>query len=601
MPRRPRQTSPLRPLGPRYLCFLTETRTEATGSFYVVRRVNKSQTAADTDYVFISYTRRQFYTQNAFKPSISPATLVGLKAAAERDKATLVGYAITAAKEAGVPAFWVDFECVRPEDDGDEQAGMEDVYRICDIVRAAHSMSIVIGPPLDEHNEHVANDPFNKAEWLLDWGKRMWTVPEALLCPSEHRITVYGTGPAEPEKIAKRNLAGRVWDDADTIRQLIDHYEGNLHLTQLELISIALECLQRRQTEMRNAGDVAYVLMGLLRLRPKVDKADSDFQAFAKLSLANDSDMILERIMCLRSPDAESAWHDMRDVWNAKLWHIDPLYQIADIGTNNTVIIGNASGTSIDWESLKPVDFNGAGTRQRYRWHYIRYFSALVLAYCAVILIIFQFLYWPTLEHLTGGGSGSDLERSKILVLKRLGGAWTAFVIFAIPVPAWLSQHFRGDFTATQARMFGIKGRPNLGEVEISIFGSECRRLRWDSDSFIDQEDAKRPVFTIVDTLSCTATSFRAEKAPTVAFIGAHEGGMSRMILCSYDAAAGAFVEETIVRMESAVLQRMPRLDRFRFAVAPAPIMEDLLTRRSMESDLMELPDIPEFLSIDRP
>lgn len=558
------------------------------------------QSTADKDYVFISYTRRHFYVQNTFKPSISPATLTSLKAAAKRDKAILVGYAITAAKEAGVPAFWVDFECARPEEDGDAEADMEDVYRICDIVRAAHSMSIVIGPPLDDCNEHIANDPSNKAEWILDWGKRLWTVPEALLCASEHGITVYATGSVESEKIAKRQLAGRVWDDANTIRQLIDHYEGNLHLSQLELISVALECLQRRQTEIRNAGDVAYALMGLLRLRPKVDKADSDFQAFAKLSFANDSDMFLERIMCLRSPDAESPWHDMRDLWNAKLWHIFPLYQVADIGTNNTVIIGSASGTSIDWESLKLVDFTGAGTGKRYRWHYIRLSGNLVFGFCAVILIL-QFLFWPTLDILAREGSGRDLERSKNLVSKLMGFVLTLSVIMAVPVPAWLSQHFRGDFTATQARIFGIKGRPNLDEVETSIFGSDCRRLTWNSDSFVDDEDAARPEFTIIDTLSCTATSFRAKQAPTIAFVGAHQGGMLRMILCSYDTAAGAFVRETIVRMESAVLPRMPLLDRFRFAIAPAPRIEDLPPRRSMESNSMELPDIPEFLSIDRP
>ena len=38
---------------------------------------------------------------------------------------------------------------------------------------------------------------------------------------------------------------------------------------------------------------------GLLRQRPVVDRTDSEFQAFARLSLANDSDSLLEGLMCL--------------------------------------------------------------------------------------------------------------------------------------------------------------------------------------------------------------------------------------------------------------------------------------------------------------
>ena len=45
--------------------------------------------------------------------------------------------------------------------------------------------------------------------------------------------------------------------------------------------------------------------MGLLRLRPKIDRTDSPFQAFARLSLANDSDMLLERLMCIL-PESDS-------------------------------------------------------------------------------------------------------------------------------------------------------------------------------------------------------------------------------------------------------------------------------------------------------
>jgi len=64
--------------------------------------------------------------------------------------------------------------------------------------------------------------------------------------------------------------------------KLIDHYEGNLILNQLELVTLALECLHRRATTEYLHGDHSYALMGLLRVRPEIDPTDSAFQAFAR-------------------------------------------------------------------------------------------------------------------------------------------------------------------------------------------------------------------------------------------------------------------------------------------------------------------------------
>lgn len=64
--------------------------------------------------------------------------------------------------------------------------------------------------------------------------------------------------------------------------KLVDHYEGNLILNQLELVTLALECLHNRKTSLKFQGDVSYALMGLLRIRPKIDPSDSAFQAFAR-------------------------------------------------------------------------------------------------------------------------------------------------------------------------------------------------------------------------------------------------------------------------------------------------------------------------------
>jgi len=120
---------------------------------------------------------------------------------------------------------------------------------------------------------------------LQQFGRRVWTFPEVLLSPAGKDIKVYARGSdlLRPESIPKNQFAARVWKwDSLIARQLIDHYEGNLILNQLELVTIALECLRNRQTTEYLPGDHSYALMGLLRIRPKIDPTDSDFQAFAR-------------------------------------------------------------------------------------------------------------------------------------------------------------------------------------------------------------------------------------------------------------------------------------------------------------------------------
>ncbi|KAK5093077.1 hypothetical protein LTR70_002068 [Exophiala xenobiotica] len=317
---------PERLLGPRFLCYLDDTQPRGYKTLNTKDWAKANGAGGTADYIFVSYTRRQFYTLIAGDPSLPVEHNVTLQKAADRDTATLIDFAIRASRAANVSAFWIDYERVQPEGGERAEDSMEDVYRICDIVRSAHSLAIVTRPALLPNYEHDGDEALKtKADWLHDWGRRLWTVPEALLCPAEHRIAVYAVGSPTPEHVVERNLASRVWDDAGALRQLVDHYESSLPLTQIELISIALECLQRPQTEKRRNGDVAYALMGLLRQRPKVVKNDSDFQPFARLSLVNDSDMLLERLICLKPSTLDASWHNMHDAWKARLWDIYPL------------------------------------------------------------------------------------------------------------------------------------------------------------------------------------------------------------------------------------------------------------------------------------
>ena len=119
---------------------------------------------------------------------------------------------------------------------------------------------------------------------LRQWGTRMWTFPEVLLSREGQPIKVYirNTDLSQPIVYHKNQFADEVWTDAPTSRQLIDHYEGNLILNRLELVTIALHCLYSRQTTEKFMGDHSYALMGLLRVRPTIDESDTAFQAFAR-------------------------------------------------------------------------------------------------------------------------------------------------------------------------------------------------------------------------------------------------------------------------------------------------------------------------------
>jgi hypothetical protein len=140
-------------------------------------------------------------------------------------------------------------------------------------------MAIAVGVP----SNSTYGSAVSATELLKQWGKRMWTFPEVLLSRNDE-VKVYArqTHLDAPLVISKTQFAAQVWADATVSRQLVDHYVGSLGLSRLELVSIALQCLSSRQTIQYLPGDHSYALMGLLRLRPKIDCTDTAFQAFAR-------------------------------------------------------------------------------------------------------------------------------------------------------------------------------------------------------------------------------------------------------------------------------------------------------------------------------
>jgi len=159
--------------------------------------------------------------------------------------------------------------------------------------------------------------------------------------------------------------------------------------------------------------------------------------------------------------------------------------------------------------------------------------------------------------------------------------------------PALLKNLYYGKFWSTQARFYGIEGCCTLKTAERSLFGLEDNRLKWSTNSSPQskpypveantdyegmepevqplevrvREGLGRHVFTLIDTYVMEATVFYADRPPSVVMICGSEGGMQRALLCSYDWRTQTFCRETVLRMKTVVLDRMSRVDRFRFAL----------------------------------
>ncbi|KAJ8111526.1 hypothetical protein OPT61_g5899 [Boeremia exigua] len=568
----PRGSSSLNPitervLRPRYLCFLREPGQPAM-IMNVEEWLAQHGSERNLSYIFVAYTAEQFQTSE--------------------DLMVLHQIADAAARHAGVTAYWVGCSCM-PEADQLQ----EDVYRICDVIRGAQSLVIAVGQP--PNNKHTIN---TTDLMLQQWGNRIWTFPEILLAPAGKDIKVYlrNSDFTQPLRIPKNQFAAKVWkDDAHIARQLIDHYEGNLLLSQLELVTLALECLHKRRTYQYLPGDHSYALMGLVRIRPRIDPTDTAFQAFARLSMANGSDQLLERLICVLPKRPDQPWHSMDDAYGAKLWEILPEgVEISGIGHDDTVILDGCRAANVRWKSFTPV----ANTR-RQSWG--RWIAEKLLRISGLTYLVGIFLV--AIPNTTGLPGLSPTQGAGVFLI-----IWSIFLAFLSP---WLLRVlYLGKFWDQQCWLFGFEGYMPIETIESQIFGARLCRLRWTpyasplsrhhknnhnecvADDPTTDPDIKALVerckhagpgdqrlFTLVDTGNMTVTLFTAARPPTCFLMAGSEGGMKRIVGCSYDWTTSTMYRETVLRMETRFEDKMSRIGRvkvgFRRAQHPvAPLTQ---------------------------
>ena len=180
---------------PNYLCFLSDDdRIEICSPAAWRRKKGKN---VNTEYVLVSYTSKQFPTENDW------------------DYLHRVGK--HAAKAAKVAAYWVGCSCL-----GDKPEVEKNVWTICDVLRRAHSLVIAVSGA-----SSIDSQGGLPRELLRDWGSRVWTWPEILLNPGHKDIDIYRRGVDFKLRttISRRNFPS-LWDDAPISGSLVDHYEG---------------------------------------------------------------------------------------------------------------------------------------------------------------------------------------------------------------------------------------------------------------------------------------------------------------------------------------------------------------------------------------
>lgn len=590
----------------------------ATGQWVVKKTsdLRDPKTGILLPYIFLSFSRANFLgmSDEALRPFFDRVAESMLAHENEHGQ-----------DEEPVQAFWVDVYCVSHE--SDEQR-TRDVHTICDAVRCAKRVYVIL--PND--------DPKHK----IIWGERIWTLPEVLLAAGRIRYC-FSSPPAvgedhdsqvtsRPHELTLTDMFESFWpgstpeswkedDDVkkdhrleqqheEVIGHLINHYTNTTKLTELQLFTCAVQALAERgegkSTEGYTTIDLAYAAMGLLAYRITPDASDNAFQAIARLSLVNDSNQLLERLVCLwpypaakndEEQDLTVAGSEEllrniadRDQYSVHLWDIQPMCDVVGIGDDPftpTVIMDRCRAIPIRWKDFPKIkyvkDLNGfrATVSQQ-----IVYCGAWFLAtgfslFASAIALAFSVL--PYNDDYNNSEDSAQLQQNEVSPAMYLLGV--ALFMGCGWIISWFSpwavrQLCNGGYGEVSCHLVGFEGTMPLGEIEKAICGFNNNRFSYAASSTIfstNLRDAKmragrgpgeggwaaeaerlgvppsHRLFTIVDTGNWTVSVIAAERPPVVALIGGREGGMLRVLLCSWRFENNCLYRECVVRMRSSL------------------------------------------------
>ncbi|KAI1338539.1 hypothetical protein F5Y15DRAFT_407562 [Xylariaceae sp. FL0016] len=540
----------------------------------------------DLPYVFISHAKKSFH--------------IGGK----NGDALIRRMAKAATIKAGYEACWIDMDCI---DQTNSEEKSLDIYRMCDVIRSSKRVVVML--------------PDDRVETRKIWGTRMWTLPEALLAPG---IEIdFFTLDGGMRTLHLIEMSAEIWDDAansedagGATRLLAEHYGGELVLSRLELFTTAVEAFFSRSLldyHGMTPSDVALAMMGLLHYRIDHDDTDTVFQSLARLSLSNDSDRILERMVSLYPypPDNTLPSTDDKgnssfnpfytltqpDQYSTHLWDIQPsCYAVGIAHEDNTVLLDSCRVMHIRWKGFPKIVvardlglgrmlamlFVTAGT-----WWFLQGFM-IAIYYAPLFGINIGTSSQSNANNSATGtsdptksGEAAALDTTAAMALL-VGLFFVIAALLSIFGPVSVRRLYGGQVLQSSSKLVGFEGTMALNKLERVVFGNSQGRLRYEPSStpimarsrdgiirigtepaWVTEGRAPTPqefplpaghrVFTLVDTGSLTVSIFSAERPPTVALLCGHEGGMLRAVLCSWQFENDCLYKEAVIRMSSSV------------------------------------------------
>ncbi|KAH0426010.1 hypothetical protein CcaCcLH18_10593 [Colletotrichum camelliae] len=490
------------------------------------------------------------------------------------------------------------------------------IWTLCDVVRGSAQVAVIY--PGDS----------SSSESKTEWGKRMWTFVEGLLapgnsilfCPRDYDREAFPDGPPA-KSLYKVEMTASYWSESDakashegggSARLLAEYFSGQVVLSTLEVLPLIFDALNSRNTGNQNSlSDMGYAAMGLLRFRvgrkPGSTNSPTLFQTLSHLSLKNDSDKIINRMVSLlplprpQGPIPSDAsnhiiWASLcgKDAFGARVHQITPLCEVVGVADeDHTVFIDNCRAIKIRWDSLPALRVENHPAAET---GFVRFLRAIAMS--SMSLVIGMSITMAAVAGVNSGSSGrtnteyvddrpadfANRMLSKVVAIAACIGCACAVLIPA----AARSMFSTFKVQKCSPGLIGIEGVMPIKELEEKILGykSSADILKYDplaSHILADEDgvnsetrtlDKGRPawiektedldgvkaclkrgqrLFTLVDLGHLSVMVVAAERPPSVALLSGRGGGMLRAVLCSSSPAKDCLYKETVVQMPSAV------------------------------------------------
>lgn len=209
-----------------------------------------------------------------------------------------------------------------------------------------------------------------------------------------------------------------------------------------------------------------------------------------RLSLANDSDKLLERYLCTLPISITQPWYDMKDAYNSALWDIDPHCQVSAIcnpqrsdGETQTqsdrdcVILDGAHGASIRWKSFYRIKFTTGFSWKR--WTAVQIMENNTLFFTTAM----SFWGWATSLKVEAISYVDSHYRYLSTILKGIAVLFFFIYLYVwLGTPSLVKLTYGGKFKMVQPALFGFEGYLNVTTIERAIFGGSFNRMSWSTN-----------------------------------------------------------------------------------------------------------------------